>query len=644
MERSGDYAAPEPEAFSSERAPPAETRAALVERLVGMEPIERDLAVKQACAANPGLRRATLRREVEARQRQDRALVRAAQQAAAVPGPDGVTWPFGARMEADGLWLDRGERASPVWLCRPFEVLGEGRDAEGGNWALLLGWRDADGRVHAWPMPQRLVASRPGELEAELLARGLKVNADPEARGLLRGVLSRAYATGRARLVEGPGWHGGAYVLGDGTMIGQATERLILSGPGAADAAVVRGHIEGWRSEVAALASGNPVALFAISAAFAAPLLEKAGMEGGGFHLFGPSKTGKSAALRAGLSVWNDPTSPRTWRATANGLEAACADARDGLLPLDEIHQADPRDVLANIYGIANGGGRSRMAREGGARNRATWRCLVLSTGELSVPDMVAKGGETLTPGAAARLPSVPMPPGEAWPAWHGHRTRDGFMEAFHAAGRRHHGAAGRAFLEALTGADPGMVRDAVAAGKTHFLAALPNAADAQVRHVAHAFALVAAAGELARAFGVVPWARGEATAATRTLFEGWLGHRGGVGAAEEALDLARLRAFLGRHGSSRFETLGAGAATRGTANRAGWREEGENGWCYYLTPQAWAETFEGHDPRAAAQRLARRGVIRTDGQHLSVKKTIPGEGRPRLYEVRPGIMGEVED
>ena len=76
----------------------------------------------------------------------------------------------------------------------------------------------------------------------------------------------------------------------------------------------------------------------------------------------------------------------------------------------------------------------------------------------------------------------------------------------------------------------------AAGAGALAVAAALPANADPQVRDVARRFALVATAGELARAWGVLPWPEGEAERGARAMFAAWLARRtGGAGAAEEA-------------------------------------------------------------------------------------------------------------
>lgn len=58
----------------------------------------------------------------------------------------------------------------------------------------------------------------------------------------------------------------------------------------------------------------------------------------------------------------------RSWRATANGLEGAAVLSNDGVLILDEIKKADPRQVGDIVYTISDEQGKQRANRSGSAR------------------------------------------------------------------------------------------------------------------------------------------------------------------------------------------------------------------------------------------------------------------------------------
>ena len=78
--------------------------------------------------------------------------------------------------------------------------------------------------------------------------------------------------------------------------------------------------------------------------AFAGPLLGLIGREGGGFNFYGQSSRGKTTLAEASASVWGKGGRPgfvRSWRSTANALEATAALHTDTLLVLDELSVVD---------------------------------------------------------------------------------------------------------------------------------------------------------------------------------------------------------------------------------------------------------------------------------------------------------------
>ena len=138
-----------------------------------------------------------------------------------------------------------------------------------------------------------------------------------------------------------------------------------------------------------------------------------------------------------------------------------------------------------------------------------------------------------------------------------------------------------------------------------------PVGADGQVLRVCDKFGLVAAAGELARELGVVPWRQGEALEAASHCFNDWLDSRGGKEAAEVHAAISQVLLFIEQHGDSRFEPIGA-ALDRPVSNRAGWRrgEGTEREWL--IPPETWkTEVAVGHDPTLVARVLLERGMLK---------------------------------
>ena len=165
----------------------------------------------------------------------------------------------------------------------------------------------------------------------------------------------------------------------------------------------------------------------------------------------------------------------------------------------------------------------------------------------------------------------------------------------------------------------------------------LPVGSDGQVRSVCGRFGVVAAAGELATEWGILPWEIGEATDAAAICFRAWLTERGGIGAGEDQAAIRQVRAFFEQHGVSRFPEI---RDELRTINRCGWRRRDGAGWEFLVLPEAWkSEVCRGIDGEVAAKALADRRLLKREGKNLTCKVTIPEHGRPRVYVVSGALL-----
>lgn len=314
--------------------------------------------------------------------------------------------------------------------------------------------------------------------------------------------------------------------------------------------------------------------MLAISTAFAGPLLQLAGQEGGGVNIFGASSKGKTTVIQAAASVWGPPGYVRAWRATANGLEGAATSSTDTVLILDELGVVDARDAAAGLYSLSNGTGKARAARDGSLREPKTWRVLTLSTGEIPVGTKLAEDqGRKARAGQLVRMLDVPADRGKGFGAFdHGGPDNDAgkLARAFkHAAGLAY-GAAGPEFVRRLIKA--GITGDDVRERVADFTAKnVPAGSDGQIVRAAQRIGLIAAAGELATSIGIIAWKHGEATAAAAWALGRWIDGRGGTEPAEVRQAIEQVRLFVEQHGESRFDRTDNDGA-RPVNNRAGWR------------------------------------------------------------------------
>ena len=543
-----------------------------------------------------------------------------------------------------------------MWFASRVDVVADTRDAMGEQWGRLLEVHDRDGSIHQWAMPMELMAGSGEEYRRELLRLGMVLRSGSSSRALLADYLSTWGTRAKARCVDRIGWHGAAFGLPDRTYGGG--ERLILQLAGAAPEMTVAGDLRSWQREIAAYAAGNSRLVLGICAALAGPLVYLAGEESGGFHLCGASSIGKTVTLHAARSVTGSPLA--SWRSTDNAAETLARGTCDLLMTLDEIGQASAHTVDALAYMLANGKGKARMRRDASARAPMVWRVLFLSTGELGLTAKLTEGGRRPMAGQMVRVIEIPADAGKGMGVFerlHGFASAAALAEHLRLAADRHHGHALRAFLGKLVG-DLRTATELVREVREAFIAEhCPADADGQVRRAAGRFALLAAAGEMARCYGVVPWPEQEAEAAAAQCFADWMKARGGSGAAEVTSALRQVRLFIEQHGSARFEPAwlrtdeGYNSASDTTAttilktvSRAGFRRTDDAGnWSYYVLPEVWAaEMCKGFDARMVAKAMdERRWLQKGDGSNLTVTVRVPNNGKLRLYAIGPAFLAE---
>jgi putative DNA primase/helicase len=366
------------------------------------------------------------------------------------------------------------------------------------------------------------------ELRGELLAAGVHI--DQKERIRLAEYLQ--WKTPERRIVAAvrTGWSrdGAAFVLPE-EVIGSKDvyyQSETLHSDGAAEKS---GDFDVWKNEIAARCVGNPVLALSLCVALAGPLLAKVQRDSGGVHWVGDSSSGKTTALNVGCSAWGGDTFRRTWRATANGLEGAAAALNDTCLCLDEINEADPKEVGSIVYALGNGTGKTRANRVGSARNVFRWRLSLLSNGERTLAAQMREGGKEPKAGQLVRLLSLPVAGKHGvFDDLHGFADGRAFADQIKILCGRHYGHAGPAFIAAVLkdGRDFG--------AELAEVEALPafHADNSQEGRGAARFALYGMAGELAAEWGILPWLPGEAIRAAAEGYRLWREDRGG-GATE---------------------------------------------------------------------------------------------------------------
>jgi uncharacterized protein (DUF927 family) len=430
--------------------------------------------------------------------------------------------------------------------------------------------------------------------------------------------------------------------------IGTAGRELVLLDSPGTSTYDSRGTLEDWKKSVGTLTKGHGLPVLAISTALAGALLHIAGMEGGGVNFFGFSSKGKSTCAECAASVWGKGSSPgyvRSWRATANALEAAAAISSDTILVLDELGVVEAREAAAAIYQLASGSGKQRAGRDGRLRPPLTWSVLVLSTGEMPMSSKINedRNGRRAQAGQAVRLLDIPADAGKGFGVFDNAGPDNDaarLSDTIKKASRTWYGTAGPAFVRRLVAEDSNEAARHIAAAVEAFVdTTVVAAADGQVRRAAKRLGLIGVAGEMAAGWGIVPWAPGDAFAAAAAALTSWVDGRGGTEGAEVREAISRVRLFIERHGDSRFEPVDKSDDFRPVLNRAGWRKGSGSERLWLIPAETWRmEVCFGFDPSLAAQILAERGMLVRGADCFTRVHKIGGRPQ-RAYTITTAIL-----
>src|SRR6266536_512966 len=282
----------------------------------------------------------------------------------------------------------------------------------------------------------------------------------------------------------------------------------------------VSGKVEEWQREIARPLEGCSNVALAAGVAFAGPLVFFAAEQLGGFHIWGTSTWGKSAAGAVGESIYGRPSNTfgrgepfgAKWAtASDKGIVALAAKRTDCGLFLDELGSAkSAKDKLVQaIYILSGGTPPLRADSRGNLREQTSFRMMLFSTGEFPLATFLDKLDDT--EGRRKRLVDVPAQVGpetalETVP----HERLGELCGQIYAVTARLHGAVGQEWLRHLVELGEARIMAKLEQHRKAWLA-LPEIAellhrDPQKDSVIRRFALVAAALRMAAKAGFWSW------------------------------------------------------------------------------------------------------------------------------------------
>lgn len=566
--------------------------------------------------------------------------------------------PPGFYLDETNLWYQEflkvdNDKPTSMRICSRLEVIAVTRNQHGEDFGRLLRWHDCDGKLHVWAMPMSLLAGEGTVYLSELLSKGLEIEPGRNPRKLLTVYIQSSHPKARVLCTPNIGWHDDCFVLPTQTIGSSTKEQFILQSVYPNGNFSKEGTLEDWQ-QIAKFSEGNSRLVFALSMSFASILLTPLGIENGGVHFQGTSSLGKTTILRVAASAWGGKDYLLTWRATTNGLEGIALNHNDTLLCLDELGQSDPDKVGEAIYMLANGTRKARLDSQGFSKPIAKWHTLFLSSGEINLASHLLQAGKRSRAGQEVRILDIPVDTDKygAFENLHGHLTGDSFSKVLNTLTSKYYGTASIRFIEMLIANKLQYLSLAREKMQQFERECLPLNASGQVSRVLNRFALIAAAGEIAIAMGILHWEKGEAFKGVKICLESWLQARGGVGLIEKNQIKTHIRRFFELHGESRFTDIASCKSLQSSdqlpisnqkvTNRAGFREFEKDKTTYYVLPEVFnSELCLSFDKKLVVTVCLEENWLILDKERVTLKKRLPQMGTKWVYAFRNSVLGD---
>jgi putative DNA primase/helicase len=401
---------------------------------------------------------------------------------------------------------------------------------------IHLEFQDYEGAIRRWTMERGLLAGEGNEPLRELMNRGYQFKRAKKAKLLDYLQSLGSDLTDKYRLSDRTGWVKDSFLL-DNRTYGDEFLRFRTVEPPTDSAFECKGTLEDWQINVAAHAIGNSRLIFALGVAFGAALTEWLDIEGGGFNFVGESSKGKTTACLVAASVFGHPERLKhSWHATANGLEGIAWSHNHLMLYLDEMGNGDAKTIGTSAYMLANGTGKIRANRNGGAVNEKRWKLLFLSSTEVGLTQKLHEAGMPVKAGQEVRIIDIPAIADPEYGVFEDigkRQTSKEFAEHLESSSRQYYGTAFDAYVQKLIDAPP-EYREKLQGRLREFAKELtPDGADSTIGRAANRFAIAYIGACAASYFQILPIDLPEIKKAVRLVFHAWIEGRGGTGSQD---------------------------------------------------------------------------------------------------------------
>lgn len=319
-----------------------------------------------------------------------------------------------------------------------------------------------------------------------------------------------------------PGFYGNSYLCVNDKIIGKVKRERPILHPSVKNHLPVEEKKETlklWKKYVAVYALHSSRIMLAICCGFSGFILKLLDIEGGGFHLWGMSSTGKTSTAYVLASLAGSPKEIIVlWNNTDKGLEEIAVAHNDSYLALDESKLLDKDISVAakimqnRVYTLSGGKGKTRSAMFD--NKVAEWQASIFSTGESSLQQLADSGKMERLEGENVRVIDVHADAGcemgifESLPE--GVSSSNELVHAIKDVTHSYYGSAKPTFLKHLTAGmqdDIEELKSKLEKGIEFFLDKhnVDRNSGIQVR-IAKRFAIAYVAGCMAVKYGVLPF------------------------------------------------------------------------------------------------------------------------------------------
>lgn len=406
-----------------------------------------------------------------------------------------------------------------------------------------------------------------------------------------------------------------------------------------------KGTLDEWINGVAKYCGNNIIMMACLGVSFAAPLLKILNEESGGINWVGDSSKGKTTTLDVGRSIWGSVELKSTWLATSNGIEASASMCNDMCLFLDEIGQANPKNIGDIIYLLGNGKGKSRMTEDIVARPTLKWRTTLLSTGEKTISTHMKSAEIDQKMGQLARFLDIPCTSMEygIFDYIHGFENAHKFSDFLKNQTYKYYGSASIKFINELIKID----NDKIIKRYTDIKELFFNISETSLfGRVSKKFALYALSLELAIYFKILPFEKGYGIECMKLVFELW--KKGNLdnnqGDSEILCILNKVNDYICKYGDSRFDLKNKTDNNKIISNRSGWYINIDNGDRVYLfTKEGLESATKGYDFKKTKEVLKDNGwIYKCDDLKTPFTKSTKIDGKTlSLFYISPLKINE---